>query len=136
MLDAGSVGLFVCLFFFCHSACMFLHLFLYLGGFPLNLLLHLQVKYEKYRVNTKMVMKVLAKVSLVFTLSASVCLIIGIATPSWLSSNGRYQGLWISCYYLTHSDGHRECTKLDSRPGMLVFILFCSVNYVDTVKTN
>lgn len=61
-------------------------------------------------------MKEFAKLSLFLSLVASVCIIIGQATPYWLSAHGHYQGLWEYCFYLTHSDGGRSCTKLEHRP--------------------
>lgn len=60
-------------------------------------------------------LKAFAKLSLLFVITASVCIIIGVATPKWLSRSGHYQGLWRYCYYLTHADGKTSCQKLDNR---------------------
>ena len=61
--------------------------------------------------------KLYAKLSAIVAFAASTCMIVGIVTPCWLSTNGRYQGLWIYCYYMTHADGKRQCLKMESRPG-------------------
>lgn len=61
-------------------------------------------------------MKHYAKLSLFLTFVASVCLIVGIVTPYWLSKPGHYQGIWEYCFYLTHTAGERTCLTLEHRP--------------------
>ncbi|KAL4218284.1 Peroxisomal membrane protein pmp22 [Mactra antiquata] len=54
-----------------------------------------------------------AKLSLLLTFVSFVLLIVGLSSPVWLSRNGHYEGIWIYCYYLIHTQGDIKCLVLD-----------------------
>ncbi|XP_045182094.2 uncharacterized protein LOC123540843 [Mercenaria mercenaria] len=60
-------------------------------------------------------LKAFAKLALFFVVTAIVCIVVGLATPEWLSKPGHYQGLWDYCFYLTHTGGKKTCMKLEKR---------------------